>query len=265
MYMIKVTNRLGEILILKRVELSELVELLCTKQQELEDLTVEIAIFESRYQHELGSKFILLDELNAKISQFRAEKEPDNLNLELQARLSRDLYLESKAEREQYLNPTSDKTPIPFKPSAELKKLYRALIKAIHPDLTLDEQEKIPRTLMMIEVNKAYQEQNMLKLRSMWFDLISQGKIAYDEDLPLEEQLEEVEETIKQVKQRIKEISIEIIQLKEQPLYQLMENYLTAREEENRDLLAEMSAQIDMQIQEAQTFLQELEREMDYE
>ncbi len=260
MNLIPVVNVLLEEIIKTREELSKLVDLLCKREQELEDLTLEMSIFELKYQQTVVSQYLILDELNAKLAQVLAKQEPDNLELQFQARLAVDKFLEIKASQEQYLHcqtGSSNKHSFPYNPSPEIRKIYRALIKAIHPDAILNKEEKILRTLMMIEVNKAYEEQNLLRLQTIWFELISQGRISINEESP-EKQLSDLRATIAQVKDRIKEVLLEIYNKKNHPLYQLMEKAIAAQQEEDRDLLAEMCAEIDVQIQEAQSRLQEI-------
>lgn len=50
---------------------------------------------------------------------------------------------------------------------AEIKRLYRALAKRFHPDLTTDVDEKSRREKIMAEVNRAYTEKNLAALRTL--------------------------------------------------------------------------------------------------
>ena len=59
------------------------------------------------------------------------------------------------------------KTEKEFKSSESLKKLYREVAKAIHPDLTTDEKERVRREKLMAEANLAYGEGNEAKLQSI--------------------------------------------------------------------------------------------------
>ena len=44
-----------------------------------------------------------------------------------------------------------------FKPSQNLKQLYRDVAKLIHPDLATDEKERLRRQELMAQVNQAYE------------------------------------------------------------------------------------------------------------
>ena len=54
-------------------------------------------------------------------------------------------------------NARHDKKESKFEPTPELKSLYRELAKLLHPDLTLDPNEKERRHKIMQQINEAYQ------------------------------------------------------------------------------------------------------------
>ena len=54
-----------------------------------------------------------------------------------------------------------------FEPSEEIKKLYRQIAMKIHPDKATEDSEKERRTKLMAELNNAYAEGNMEKLKQI--------------------------------------------------------------------------------------------------
>jgi DnaJ-class molecular chaperone len=54
-----------------------------------------------------------------------------------------------------------------FKPSDDLKRLYREIAKRIHPDLATDDAERAKRNQLMAEVNRAYADGDEARLRAI--------------------------------------------------------------------------------------------------
>lgn len=62
---------------------------------------------------------------------------------------------------------TRKPTKISAQEEQEIKRIYRALAKRFHPDLTTDPQEKARREEIMAQVNQAYSDKNLAKLRTL--------------------------------------------------------------------------------------------------
>ena len=54
-----------------------------------------------------------------------------------------------------------------FEPTEELKALYRQTAKELHPDLTTDEQERARRQQAMAELNRAYDECDVERIKQI--------------------------------------------------------------------------------------------------
>jgi hypothetical protein len=136
----------------------------------------------------------------------------------------------------------------PFRPSENLKKLYREVAKRIHPDLATDESDRKRRHELMTEANRAYEEGDEARLEAILRDWETSPESVKGEGPGAE--LVRVIRKIAQVEHRLKAIDAEIARVEETDLYQL-KNQVDQAEEEGRDLLAEMASQVDQQVAEA--------------
>jgi hypothetical protein len=117
----------------KKLELSELEKELADRELDLATFQGELNAFEREYFRVIGVRYTELDRIEAQINEYMA-------------------LLESSTD---------------FKPSQELKKLYREVAKCIHPDLATDEDERKRRHELMAEANQAYEDGDEEKLREI--------------------------------------------------------------------------------------------------
>ncbi len=110
----------------------------------------QLFAFQRRYLQAFGATFAELEELDAQIAERAAQVRPaDNAK-------------QRKAERARArLTPFAGgggEAPVAPKPSPtdELRAIFRALTKRIHPDLADDEAERQRREALMVEANAAY-------------------------------------------------------------------------------------------------------------
>lgn len=100
----------------KKVELTALEAELAQRELDLATLQSDLRIFEQEYFRVIGIRFTELDRIEAQISEYTAALEA----------------IKS------------------FKPSHNLKQLYREVAKRIHPDLATDEKERLHRQELMV-------------------------------------------------------------------------------------------------------------------
>ena len=117
----------------KKAELATLKTELAEKELHLATFQAELKVFEKEYMRVIGVRYTELDRIEAQIEEYLA-----------------------------LLESTQD-----FKPSPELKKLYREVAKKIHPDLATDEDERQRRQNLMSKANIAYENGNIEKLKSI--------------------------------------------------------------------------------------------------
>jgi hypothetical protein len=151
--------------------------------------------------------------------------------------------------------------PAPARPEpdagteAELKQLYRALAKRFHPDLAADHADKERRAARMAEVNQAYAAHDLVRLR----------QLAEEPDQPAPapavpvpktrtEVLADLRAEIARLAGLAARLEADLDSLASSPAVQLKLEALFARRA-GRDLIAEMAADLQAEIQRAEQAL----------
>jgi hypothetical protein len=144
----------------KKVILAELEARLADQELELAACRADLNHFETHYLQTVGRRYALLDELRARISEARTRQNPQSPEAREQARRARSQARESAqavgAEHPEAARPEDTVSPAQPQRSESLDKLFRQAAKLLHPDLTLDGDEKKKRHDLMAEVNDAY-------------------------------------------------------------------------------------------------------------
>ena len=132
-----------------------------------------------------------------------------------------------------------------FKPSDDLKRLYRGIAKRVHPDLTTDDDERAKRNAVMAEATRAYADGDEARLRAILDEWETRPDAVTGDDIGAE--LIRTIRKIHQVERRLAAIDIEIAALNGSELFRLKAK--AASEETNgRDLLAQMAEELDSKI-----------------
>src|SRR5262249_4454017 len=144
---------------------------LADRELELASFLAELVHFEKRYLHAVGRRYAILDELKAKIAEASARQNPGNHAASEQARQARAKAKESAraAGTDEPGAPPLEDAAAPGKPkwSESLRNLYRQAAKLLHPDLTLDGDEKVKRNRLMAEINDAYKRGDEERIRAI--------------------------------------------------------------------------------------------------
>jgi hypothetical protein len=125
-----------------RSRLAEIEGVLEERRAELARAESALAAFTIRYRHEVGSLHEELDELELAIAE--AERG------ELRKQIERGERTRTAASRRSHADPQPRYT------SDAVRRLFRDVAKAIHPDLARDELARDRRHALMIEANRAY-------------------------------------------------------------------------------------------------------------
>ncbi len=232
-----------------------LIRELTEKELELATLENQLAKFEKRYARTVGVLFAELDALEAAIAKELLRLHPEDpyregfRRAEQKAKASKDAVDERAQpdEKQAYI------------PTDEIKNLYRKVAKAIHPDLSVNEEEREYRTRLMARANAAYKVGDKQALEQILYEWEHRDETSMArEQEPAQPNL--LQRQILQMKARLKEIDIRIAKLKESELYQLMVKVNRA-DREKRDLLGDMAKDLREKIAGAKQLLGSLQEQ----
>lgn len=235
----------------KRAELKPLEAILAQRELELATLQAELRDFEGRYLKVVGAGYAELDEIEAQIAEAIAKLNPKDEDARAKADRARSQANESAAATEAAKEEGGAQK---FEASETLKKLYRDLARLVHPDTVLDERDKQRHHEWMAKVNKAFGERDEEGLKAILNEWESSPESVKGEGVGSD--WIRVVRKIALVEQRLNIVEKDIAFLEESDLNELRLK-VDAAEAEGRDLLEEMEAQVQEQIDEASDRLEE--------
>jgi len=236
----------------KLVELAAVESELAQRDLDLATLAGELGAFERLYIRVVGSKYAELDKISAQIQQLLLELSPEDAESKSRAR---DAQEQARQSAEAAAGAGGPPEREHFQPSEELKRLYREAAKKVHPDLAGDPKEQERRNRVMAEVNKAYAEGDIERLRVLLREWETSPDAIRGEGVA--ERLVRTIRKIHQARAGIDRIGQEIERLGSSDLGKLCETVRDA-ERQGRDLLAEMARRLDQEIEVARRALREL-------
>jgi len=228
----------------KRVELEQLQSELADLELELATLRSELIAFERRYMDVAGRRYAELDRLEARIAESTARRDPKDQSARKEAESAR---ARARESAEALGSADQERPAADFKPSEELKSLYRQAARELHPDLTTDEQERRRREKAMAEVNRAYEECDAARIRQILDEWRSSPEQVHGDDTAA--QLVRVIREIAQVRKRLVAIKGEIEELGQGELSRLKRQIEEAAAR-GQDLLTEIAEKLDARIAE---------------
>jgi hypothetical protein len=234
----------------KKAELAQLEAELAERELALASLHAELASFEGRYLRVVGILYAELDKINAQI----AERIARHVGTQ---EASQNAVQAQQQAQESYSAAYGEAAKAPeFKPTADLKRLYREVAKRVHPDLTSDAADRAKRERLMAEANRAYEHGDADALKRILEEYESSPESVIGEGVAAE--LVRVIRKIRQVKNRLAKIESEIERLTQSEVNQLSIK-ASEVEREGRDLLSEMAANVKRQVRLAQQRLEALD------
>lgn len=242
----------------KRVELQALKERCTALESAYSSLKTEIRIFEQAYEGALGGRIAILEDLEWQLNGLLDSSEPVE---SVTSTASSDAFAYFH-HRTDLLDDENENDPDPKSPPSNLKSLYRAVAKAIHPDLAPDEEQRLQRQELMAIANHAYEVGDRKVLEDIFYEWEEKGSEPVSElDVALE--LVRVIREIARMQQNIHALGRQIEELQATDIY----NFKIRVDEslaDGLDLLAEMAAALDLDIVKAKNRLAVLRGDIEF-
>jgi len=225
----------------KRAELSGLKEQCAARESAFSALKADIRMFEQVYEGVLGARIAILEDLEWQLNGLLDDGDAAE---SVASPASSDAFAYFH-HRTDLLDDENDVDPDPGSPPKNLKSLYRAVAKAIHPDLAPDEGQRLRRQELMAVANQAYAVGDRKALEDIFFDWEQGPELVSELDVAME--LVRVIREIARMQQNIHALGCQIEELKATDIY----NFKTRVDDslaDGIDLLAEMAAALDLDI-----------------
>jgi hypothetical protein len=224
----------------KREELAAIRVTLAEREFELIDLRSQLAAFEGRYLRQVGTLYAELDEWKARIFELQARLDPSAAS-KAQAEEAREQARQTYQDAHGKESETRD-----FTPSPELKGLFREVARRVHPDLCRDSDDLDRRTRFMVEANRAYQAGDAEALQRILDEYQDGADTVVGEGIGAE--LIRMIRQISQARNRLSAIEQELATLRQSEIA-LLKKQAEEREQQGRDLLAELATAVREQIE----------------
>jgi hypothetical protein len=215
---------------------------LAERELELADLRAQLKSFEGRYLRQVGILYAELDDWEAKIAGIEASLKP-SATASQRAQETRKQAEETHEAAHGEASKARD-----FQPSADLKSLFREAAKRVHPDFAKDEADRQLRTRLMAQANVAYSQGNAEVLQRILDEFGNLPESVQGEGVGAE--LVRIIRQIHQARKNIAAIEIELSSLRASEIAQLKQD-AEAAQQEGRDLLAELAADVRKRIVDA--------------
>lgn len=226
-------------------ELAQLTQDVAELELELATAQAEVADFTRRYYELVGRRMVELDAAQARLAREQAKRMPGNPGVRAEARERQEKAEQSAREGERFAQASVDE-PAAFRPSVDVKRLFRQIAQKIHPDRATDEADRAWRTHLMSEANRAYRagdEAALQEVSVLW----QEGREGRGESPAASVAVASAPTLLRQVESmraRLLEIERELQKLFGSRLYELFVAARQARRQ-GRDLLAEMAEKLD--------------------
>ncbi len=226
-------------LLRKREQLAAIRAELAERELEAADLRAQLRSFEGRYLRLVGVLYAELDEWKARIAELQARLNPSPAAQE-QVQQFRKEADESHEAAHGSASQSKD-----FRPSPDLRSLFREVAKRIHPDFAKDDADRQRRTGLMAQANEAYGRGDLSALESILDDYHESSESVMGEGIGAE--LIRLIRQIHEARKNIVALDEELNRLASGELSRLKRDTQIA-EGEGRDLLAELAATIEGKI-----------------
>ena len=196
-------------------EQSQLTEQVVSSELELESTKTETAQFQRRYYQTVGRLYVELDELEAGITRAIAEESPDDVAAQAQAKAAQEQA--RKSAEEAGLIEAQPAPPPVITP--ECKQAFRKAAMLMHPDRATSEPEAQRRTILMAQVNLAYEKGDQKAIEMLMLEFGQDPEAFAGEDVA--SKIVKAIRRIAQLRRRLSEIQQELETQKQTEIYQL--------------------------------------------
>jgi len=241
----------------KKTEIQDLEQLLADSEAVYADYCVQLKHFETEYLRVIGPIYSRLDRWKMRlesaelmISWLRDVRDgvrsyPDDpFGWEIKCAQSirqrwsrRNFVFEEEPGTSQSIRKVVDQ---------EAKSLYRALARRFHPDLAENEETRNARTKVMAEINQAYRDQDLDKLR----DIQNRPDIRDPEQETIGEALIRLIRRVAQLRRLVKDVEFRLSEQQDTDLAKLM-GRCSQSEEEHGDAFHSLRIMLQSQIDRA--------------
>jgi hypothetical protein len=226
-------------LLRKREELAGVRAELADRELELTDFRAQLKSFEGRYLRHVGVLYAELDEWGARIAELEASLNPAPA-AQQHAEQARQQADEAREATHGEASQVQD-----FRPSADLKRLFREVAKRIHPDFAKDGTDRQCRTRQMAKANEAYGRGDAEALQRILDDYQESNESVQGEGIGAE--LIRIIRQIHQARKNIVTLEEELNRLSNCELSQLIRDTDIAQKQ-GIDLLARLAATLEGKI-----------------
>jgi hypothetical protein len=241
-----------EELLRKREELASVRAALAERELELADFRAQLKSFEGSYLRQVGVLYAEMDDLDARVAELEASLESSaaaRRRAERARRRADDTHEATHGEASKAAD---------FKPSADLKTLFREVAKRIHPDFAKDDAERQRRTRLMAKANEAYSRGDAEALQRILDEYSESSESFRGEGIGAE--LIRIIRQIAEAKKHIAAIEQELATLRASEIAKLRDD-VEAAEKQGRDLLAELAVTVGEQVARARREYEALVKE----
>lgn len=210
-------NETPEIQELQRLKThqAELEANVADSELEHETLKADSARFKQRYYQTVGRLYAELDEWIAKVARAQAGKFPKNEALETEAKAA-EKQAEKSAEEAGIKEPVPE--PLP-EITPELKQAFRKAAMLIHPDRATTDQERQRRTVLMAQINCAYEKADQAAIEKIVSEFGQDPEAITGEDVG--SQIVKAIRRIAQLKRRLGELLSLMDEIKHSEIHEL--------------------------------------------
>ena len=236
-------------------EQAQLEDQVVTAELERETIKTDIARFQHRYYQTVGRLYVELDELEAEITRAFAEESPDDVAAQAQAKAAQEQA--KKSAEEAGLIEAQPAPPPVITP--ECKQAFRKAAMLMHPDRATSEPETQRRTILMAQVNLAYEKGDQKAIEKLMLEFGQDPEAFAGEDVA--SKIVKAIRRIAQLRRRLSEIQQELETQKQTEIYQL-KTTIEETEAMGGDPLGDLAQQLLQELSERKIQLEITKHEM---